>query len=346
MKNGTQFFSGQQDIYQTYLRKTDQKLKTARVIAGAISNLFSPSRSLRMICIGGGSGDADLRVAALLPKYSFEIENIDPSMIMCDQFAKTASSLENVQLISNQRVCFEDAKTKTLPANIVLCINSVYFLRGWRNRRWARQRGLSSIEGHKAGEKVIEPIALRCKELGIVAVSFYTLSTENLKRSAAEVEALLNVLRVGAAPMLERLAREDVRFTPLGDLDLFPEDIRNILLHAAGVTQNKQGMRVNLALGYGGRDEIVRAVRKITDDGVTGEAVTEKILTNKLDTAGQPDPELVIRSGGRARLSNFLTWQTVYSEIYFTDTLWPDFTVDEFNLALCWYQEQVRTFGR
>lgn len=214
------------------------------------------------------------------------------------------------------------------------------------NRRWAKQRGLSSIEGHKAGEKVIEPVALRCKELGMLAVSFYTLSTENLKRSAAEIEALLNVLRIGAAPMLERLAKEDIRFNPLGDLELFPEDIRNILLNAAQVTQNKQGMRVNLALGYGGRNEIIRAVKKLVDDGIHGEAVTEDMLSAKLDTAGQPDPELVIRTGGRARLSNFLTWQTVYSEIYFTETLWPDFTVDEFNLALSWYQERVRTFGR
>lgn len=214
------------------------------------------------------------------------------------------------------------------------------------NRRWAKQRGLSSIEGHKAGEKMIEPVAFRCKELGILAVSFYTLSTENLKRPSAEIEGLLNVLRVGAGPMLERLAREDIRFTPLGDLELFPEDIRKILLHAAEVTQNKQGMGVNLALGYGGRDEIVRAVRRLVDDGIPGKAVTEDILATKLDTAGQPDPELVIRTGGRARLSNFLPWQTVYSEIYFTDTLWPDFTVDEFNLILSWYQEQVRTFGR
>lgn len=214
------------------------------------------------------------------------------------------------------------------------------------NRRWAKQRGLSSIDGHKAGEKVIEPVALRCKELGMLAVSFYTLSTENLKRSAAEVNALLNVLRVGAGPMLERLAKEDVRFTPLGDLELFPEDIRKILFHAAEVTQTKQGMRVNLALGYGGRNEIIRAVRRLFDDGIPCEAVTEDMLFAKLDTAGQPDPELVIRTGGRARLSNFFTWQTVYSEIYFTNTLWPDFTVDEFNLVLSWYQEQVRTFGR
>lgn len=214
------------------------------------------------------------------------------------------------------------------------------------NRRWAKQRGLSSIEGHKAGEKVIEPVALRCKELGILAVSFYTLSTDNLKRPTAEVDTLLNVLRVGAAPMLERLAREDVRFTPLGNLELFPEDIRKILLHAAELTKHKQGIRVNLALGYGGRDEIVRAIRTLADNGVFGAAVTEEVLSAKLDTAGQPDPELVVRTGGRARLSNFLPWQTVYSEIYFTETLWPDFTVNEFNLALSWYQEQVRTFGK
>ena len=175
------------------------------------------------------------------------------------------------------------------------------------NRRWAKQRGLSSIEGHKAGEKVIEPVVLRCKELGILAVSFYTLSTENLNRPAAEVNSLFNVLRVGAGPMLERLAKGDVRFTPLGNLELFPEDIKEILLHAAEITRDKQGMRVNLALGYGGRDEIVRAVRKLADDGIPAEAVTEDILATKLDTYGQPDPELVIRTGGRARLSNFLT---------------------------------------
>lgn len=133
MRNGTHFFSDQQDIYQTYLRRTDQKLKTARVVAKTISRLFDRSKPLRMLCVGGGTGGADLRVAALLPRYSFEIENIDPSMVMCDQFAKTASSLENVQLISNQCVCFEDVKTKTRAADLILCINSIYFLRGWRS---------------------------------------------------------------------------------------------------------------------------------------------------------------------------------------------------------------------
>lgn len=214
------------------------------------------------------------------------------------------------------------------------------------NRRWAKQRRLLTIEGHRAGERVIEPVALRCKELGVLAVSFYTLSTENLKRPPEEVEALLNVLRMGAAPMLERLAREDIRFTPLGDLELFPEDIRNILLHAAEITQDKRGMRINLALSYGGKNEIVRAVRKLNRDGIVNDAITEESLSARLDTADQPDPELVIRTGGRSRLSNFLPWQTVYAELYFTDTLWPDFTVEELNTAVVWFQEQIRTFGR
>lgn len=132
MENGTQFFNHQQDIYQTYLRKTDQKSKTARAISKAIFNLFDPSRPLKMLCIGGGAGDADLKVASLLPKHSFGVENIDPSMTMCEQFAKTTSLLKNVKLTSNQCACFEDSKTETIPADIVLCINSVYFLHGWR----------------------------------------------------------------------------------------------------------------------------------------------------------------------------------------------------------------------
>lgn len=214
------------------------------------------------------------------------------------------------------------------------------------NRRWAKRKGLPLIEGHKAGARVVEPLVFRCQELGILAVTFFALSTENLKRSTAEVDALLNILRIETDSIMERLTEKGVRFTPLGDLKLFPEDIRKTLLHAAQVTEDKQGVRVNLALGYGGRNEIVRAVKKLIDDGIPGEAVTEDMLSAKLDTAGQPDPELVIRTGGRARLSNFLPWQIVYSEIYFTDTLWPDFTIDEFNLALCWYQNQVRTFGR
>lgn len=132
MKNGTQFFNDQSDVYQTYLRRTDQKLKTARVVAKTISRLFDRSKPLRMICVGGGRGDADLEVAALLPKYRFEVENIDPSMIMCNRFSKVASLLKNVRLISNQRACFENPEISFRPANIILCINSIYFLRGWR----------------------------------------------------------------------------------------------------------------------------------------------------------------------------------------------------------------------
>ncbi|KKU55011.1 di-trans,poly-cis-decaprenylcistransferase [Candidatus Amesbacteria bacterium RIFCSPLOWO2_02_FULL_48_11] len=214
------------------------------------------------------------------------------------------------------------------------------------NRRWAKKRNLPPIEGHKMGEKRIEPVALRCKELGVLAVSFYTLSRENLNRPRGEVEALLDVLRVGAGPMLKRLAEEDIRFVPLGNLLLFPQDICDILLDAAGITCHNEGMIVNLALAYDGRDEIVRAVGKLNAGGITGDAITEELISSKLDTAGQPDPDLVIRTGGRSRLSGYLPWQTVYSEIYFTSVLWPDFMVEDFDQALKWYREQVRTFGK
>lgn len=133
MKDGTQFFSDQLDVYQTYLRRTDLKLKTAKVISKAISNLFDYSKPLRMICIGGGRGDADLDIAALLPKYHFEVENIDPSATMCDQFVKTASLLKNVKLIRTRCARFEDTKTKNYTADLVLCINSIYFIHGWRS---------------------------------------------------------------------------------------------------------------------------------------------------------------------------------------------------------------------
>ena len=214
------------------------------------------------------------------------------------------------------------------------------------NRRWARMKGFPPVEGHKVGEKVIEPIVLRCQELGILAVSFYTLSRENLKRPREEVNALLDVLRTGAGPMLGRLAKGDIRFVPLGDLDLFPDDIRKILLKAANETKHKNKLTVNLALAYDGRDEITRAMKKLNEEGFFGDAITEELISSRLDTSGQPDPELVIRTGGRSRLSGYLSWQTALSEIYFSPTLWPDFTVKEFDIIINWYGSQVRTFGR
>lgn len=214
------------------------------------------------------------------------------------------------------------------------------------NRRWAKLHGKLTIEGHVEGRERIEPIVKRAQEIGIEVVTFYTLSLENLKRTEEEVEGLFELLRDGLEPLVENLKGQDVRFQSLGDIDSLPSDIRATSRQAEETSKEKSGIGVNLALAYGGRDEIVRAFRRIVRVGVREEDITEELVNTYLDTAGQPDPDLVIRTGGRKRLSNYLPWQTVYSEIYFTDVLWPDFTIEEFNKAVSWYNEQTRTFGR
>ncbi len=213
------------------------------------------------------------------------------------------------------------------------------------NRRWAKIRGRSTTDGHEEGRKRIEPIVRRASELGIEVVTFYTLSLDNLQRPKEEVTGLLRVLNEGFEPLMERLKEENIRFHLLGDVNRFPPSLQEHFRQAETVSRNKTGITVNLALAYGGRDEIVRAVRKIVHNGVNEEDITEQLIENNLDTVGQPDPDVVIRTGGRARVSGYLPWQTVYSEIYFTDVLWPDFTVEEFNKAISWYKQQIRTFG-
>ena len=213
------------------------------------------------------------------------------------------------------------------------------------NRRWAKLYHLPLIKGHQEGEKRIEPIVKRCRELGINVVTFYTLSIENLERPEEEVKELLKVLRNGIPLMFRRLEKEDVRFCALGDISRFPTDIHDAIRETETLTQNKAGIIVNLALAYGGRNEIRRAFQRTVRAGVKEEEITEELINSNLDTVGQPNPDLIIRTGGRHRLSGFLPWQGVYAEIYFSDILWPDFKVEEFNKAILWYQEQVRTFG-
>ncbi|TSC54040.1 MAG: undecaprenyl diphosphate synthase [Microgenomates group bacterium LiPW_16] len=214
------------------------------------------------------------------------------------------------------------------------------------NRRWAELRKLPVIEGYREGARRFESIAKRCQDFGIQVVTFYTLSIENLERPQEEVEAILNVLREGLPSAFRRLEEKNARFCPLGDVSRFPVDIQTTIREAVVLTQDKEGIIVNLALAYGGRDEIRRAFQRILRARVKEEEITEEVISRHLDTAAQPDPDLVIRTGGRHRLSNFLPWQAVYAEIYFTDVLWPDFTVEEFDKAILWYHEQIRTLGR
>jgi len=213
------------------------------------------------------------------------------------------------------------------------------------NRRWARLYDKTLIEGHNEGRKRIEPIVKRAAELGIDVLTFYTLSLENLVRSEEEVAGLLSILRSEFSTLMDKLSEENIRFHFLGDINRFPPDLQDNFRQAETISREKTGTTVNLALAYGGRDEIIRAFKQIVSKGISEEDINEELMANNLDTTGQPDPDLVIRTGGRARLSGYLTWQTVYSEIYFSDVLWPDFTVEEFNKAIYWYSQQVRTFG-
>lgn len=214
------------------------------------------------------------------------------------------------------------------------------------NRRWARLHNLPLIAGHREGGKRIEPIIKRCVDLGIQVVTFYTLSVDNLERPREEVKDLFEILREDMLLRLRRLEKENVRFCPLGNIARFPIDIQDAITEATISAPKKEGIILNLALAYGGRNEIKRAFQRMLKAGIKEEEITEELISQNLDTTIQPDPDFIIRTGGRHRLSGFLPWQGVYAELYFTDILWPDFTVDEFDKAILWYQEQVRTFGR
>lgn len=213
------------------------------------------------------------------------------------------------------------------------------------NRRWAKLYDRPLIEGHEEGRRRIEPIVKRAAEFGIDVVTFYTLSLENLYRPEQEVADLIYVLRTGFPSLTEKLIEGNARFHLLGDINRFPLDLQENLRQAEDISKAKTGIIVNLALAYGGRDEVVRTFNRIVRKGFVEGDINEELIRENLDTAGQPDPDLVIRTGGRTRLSGFMPLQTVYSEIYFVDVLWPDFTVGEFDKAISWWKQQIRTFG-
>lgn len=211
------------------------------------------------------------------------------------------------------------------------------------NRRWARKKGLSVLEGHKAGEDRIEPIIDCALEWDIPYLTFWAFSTENWRRSQKEVTFLLNLYRKDLSKRVDNFHKKNVKINIIGNLSMFPEDIQEKTRQWVDKTKDNKKITVNIALSYGGRDEIIRAINKLPEqiDNLTIEQ-----FSNYLDTANQPDPDLLIRTGGEKRLSGFLLWQLEYTELYFTDTLWPDFTVEEFKKALSWYRERERRFGK
>lgn len=214
------------------------------------------------------------------------------------------------------------------------------------NRRWAKQRGLRSEEGHDyAAMKVIKPIIERCVELKIPYVTFWAFSTENWKRDEEEIKALFNIFRKGLATLAGELIAKGARMRLLGEIDKFPKDIAQRALDAIQRSQKNSVITVTFALNYGGRDEILRAIKKIVEKGYKTSEITEDLFSSVLDTAGVPDPDMIIRTGGEQRLSGYLPWQSVYSELYFTKTLFPDFGVAELDMAIEDLKGRDRRFG-
>lgn len=218
------------------------------------------------------------------------------------------------------------------------------------NGRWAKRRKKPRLYGHKVGADSVRDIVETCREIGIRYLTLYAFSSENWQRPAQEVTGLMSILRRYLEAELPRMMKNDIRLMSIGDRQRLPESVREILVKTIEATAANSQLTLNLALSYGGRDELVRAVKKISQLCLEGrldvEAISDHTISENLDTHGMPDPDLLIRTGGESRLSNFLLWQVSYAEIYFTDTMWPDFRKEIFLQALTDYQVRERRFGR
>lgn len=215
------------------------------------------------------------------------------------------------------------------------------------NRRWARSKGLPDIKGHEAGSEALEKIVEESEKLGIKTITVYALSTENIKeRAKREVQGLFNLMRKGYHSRLKKMIKRGVRVTILGEVGGLPGTMKQLVNQIKKTYISSESIKLNIALNYGGKKELVSAIKGIVKEGIDVKRINEELVERHLYTTGQTDPELVIRTGGRMRISNFLLWQTAYSEFYFTKTLWPDFSPKELKKAIAWYSDQKRNFGR
>lgn len=217
------------------------------------------------------------------------------------------------------------------------------------NGRWAEARGLSRSEGHRRGAEVMRDVARACAERGIEILSLYTFSTENWRRPAAEVNTLMKLIATFFKKYQQELIEEGVVCRFAGDLSGLSPQVQKIIREVKELTLEKPRMQLVILLNYGGRDEIIRAVRKLAKSVADGELKAEQLneaqLSQQLDLPDLPDPDLIIRTGGELRLSNFWLWQSAYSELYFTNTLWPDFSGSDLDEALRAYAGRKRRFG-
>ena len=234
-----------------------------------------------------------------------------------------------------------DGKLLNVPEHVAIILDG--------NGRWAKKRFMPRNYGHAQGSKNVEKMCEVAWDLGIKYFTVYAFSTENWKRPQKEVNTLMKLLRDYLTDCIERTSKNNMRVRILGDKTGLSEDIRQAIDELEVVSAKNTGLNFSIALNYGSRDEMVRAMRKMSRDVASGnlapEAITEKVFESYLDTAQIPDPDLMIRTSGEQRLSNFLLWQLAYTEFYFTDVLWPDFGRDDLVRAIEQYNSRERRFG-
>jgi undecaprenyl diphosphate synthase len=217
------------------------------------------------------------------------------------------------------------------------------------NGRWARKHAIGRISGHKKGAEAVRITVRTCREIGIKVLTLYAFSTENWLRPDNEVQALMHLLEEYLRSELHEMLENGIRLTTIGDTEALKEPFKGILRETMAKTSHNREMTLNLALSYGGRDEIIAAIQKLVQDVHSGklqpQEISKDLFPNYLYTTGLPDPDLLIRTSGEYRISNFLLWQSAYTEFYFTDVLWPDFNREELFRAIAEFQRRERRFG-
>jgi len=237
---------------------------------------------------------------------------------------------------------YKDLDPAKLPSHVAIIMDG--------NGRWAKKRLLNRIQGHEKGSETVRAIARACRKIGISYLTLYAFSTENWQRPRSEVAALMTLLKKFLESEQKEMLDNNIRLYAIGQIERLPKNVRQVLYKAMTLTKKNDGMMLNLALSYGGRAEIVKMVKEIAikaKDGIIGpDSITPEIISEHLYTREIPDPDLLIRTSGEMRISNFLLWQIAYTEIYVTDTLWPDFGKDEFVRILQDYQLRERRYGK
>jgi undecaprenyl diphosphate synthase len=258
-----------------------------------------------------------------------------------DESMSDSSSKVSLKLSPDRKIQEELKRSGGIPTHIAIIMDG--------NGRWAKRRGLPRVAGHREGVKSVRDVVEACAQLGVKYLTLFAFSTENWRRPKEEIDTLMKLLIKTLRSETEKLHKNDIKLMAIGDIDSLPKEVRQELKEAMEKTKNNKRMVLNLALSYSGRWEIIEAVKEIARDVKKGkvkiEEIDDKLFSNYLKTAGIPDPDLLIRTSGELRISNFLLWQIAYTELYITDCLWPDFRRKHLYEAIRDYQRRERRFG-